>query len=69
MSYRILVKRYLNSKTVNLEYFNNWILFFRNRVTREIIQIAVEHELLLIIEYEIQTQPREKKKEKSLPTL
>ena len=38
---------------------------FRNKVTREIIQIAVEHEQLFI-EYKIQTQPGEKK---SLPPL
>ena len=58
MSYRVIVKRFLNSKNVNLEYFNNYI-FFRNKVEREIIQIAVEHELLSI-EYKIQTQPGEK---------
>ena len=61
MSDRVIFKRYLNSKTVNLEYFNNKILFFRNKVTGEIIKIAVEHELLFI-EYDIQTQPGEKNK-------
>ena len=45
-------------KTVNLEYFNNWILFFGNKVTTEIIQIAAEHELLCI-EYKIQTETEE----------
>ena len=28
MSYPVIFKRYLNSKTVSLEYFNNQILFF-----------------------------------------
>ena len=37
----------------------NYILLFRNKVTREMIQIAVEHELLFI-GYKIQTQPGEK---------
>ena len=60
MPYPVIFKRYLNSKTVNLEYFNNYILFFRNKVAREIIQIAVEHELLFI-EYKIQTRPGENK--------
>ena len=55
MSYPVIFKRYLNSKTVNLEYFNNYILIFRNKVTREIMQIAVDH-VLLFLEYKIQTQ-------------
>ena len=59
--YRVIFKRYFNSKTENLEYFNKWILLFRNTVTREIIQIVAEHELQ-VIEYKIQTQPGEKKR-------
>lgn len=41
------------------------MFLFGNKVTREIIQIAVEHELLFI-ENKIQTQPGEKIR---LPTL
>ena len=65
---RVIFKRYLNSKIVNLEYFNNQLLFLetKNKVTREIIQIAAEHELLFK-EYKIQIQTGEKKK--CLPTL
>ena len=44
---------------------NNYILFFRNKVTRKIKQIAAEHEQLSI-EYKIQTETGEKI---SLPTL
>ena len=59
MCYRVFLKRYLNSNTVNLEYFNNWILFFGNKITREIKQIAAEREPLFI-EYKIQTEKRGK---------
>ena len=62
MCCRIIFKRYLNSKTVNLEYFNKYMFLyfvFRNKVTREVIQIAVEHELLFI-EYTIQHNPEKK---------
>ena len=59
MSFRVMFKGVLKSKTVNFEYFNNLILFFRNKVSREIIQIASEYELFLI-EYEIQTQTGDK---------
>ena len=59
MSYRVITKRCLNSKTVTLEYFNNWILVFRNKVTREMKQIAVEYKLLFI-EYKIETENRRK---------
>ena len=63
---RVIFKRYLNSKIVNLEYFNNQLLFLetKNKVTREIIQIAAEHGLLFK-EYKIQIQTGEKK---CLPT-
>ena len=32
MSDRVFFKRYLNSKKVNLEYFNNWILLLETKL-------------------------------------
>ena len=61
MSYRVIFKRYWNSKNVNLEYFNNYFCFVRNKVTREVIKLAAEHELLFT-EYKIQTETGDKNK-------
>ena len=44
MAYRIIFKRYLNSKTVNLECFNIPKLF--NTLMGQLSKISISHEVL-----------------------